>query len=347
MDTKFNMPLYSPGKNDAKNFGFVIADLRFTNSYLAFAECKEGNVNISHEEKYVSKDFSSVAELIKKYISDHHIDSVSKISVAVPGPVIDGKCETKNLPWIVESSELEKELGIGNVYLINDLEATAYSFMEIDKNHLEVLYTSDQKMRGNVAVLAPGNGLGEAGMFWDGESLRPFATEGGHTEFSPRNDFEVELYQFLNKIYGIVTWENVLSKEGMYNIYRFLRDIGRQPEPEELKNKIDNEDFLSVIAETGKTQEYRLINLTIDMYAEFLAREANNLVLKLKAIGALIITGEIPLRIFDLIKKEKFYKDFIISDQMQHLLKDIPIYLIKNDKGVLQGAAMYGAFAEK
>lgn len=346
MDAKFNMPLYTPGKNNTKNFGFVIADLRSKKSELAYAECKNGEISISREKIYETSKYSSLEEIISNYIISEGLKDIQLVSIAVPGPVINGKCETPNLPWILETSALENTLAVKKVYLINDLEATAYSFMEINKPSMEILHTSENKLRGNVAVLAPGNGLGEAGMFWDGESLRPFATEGGHTEFSPRNDFEVEFYQFLNKIYGIVAWENVLSKEGIYNIYRFLRDIGRQPEAPELKEKIHSEDFLEVVAETGASKQYRIINLTIEMYGEFLAREANNLVLKLKAIGALIITGEIPDRIFHLISKDKFYRDFKISDQMEHLLKDIPIYLVHNPKGVLQGAAYYGAFFE-
>ena len=150
----------------------------------------------------------------------------------------------------------------------------------------------------------------------------------------------------MNKIYGIVTWESVLSKDGLYNIYRFLRDIGRQQESPELKERVLKEDFLTVIREEGKAKNSRLIKMTIEMYMEFLAREANNLVLKLKATGALIITGEIPSSLFELVDKNKFYKDFKISDRMERLLKDIPIYIVRNDKGILDGAAQYGAFID-
>lgn len=348
MDTKFNMPLYSPGKKlcEGKDFKIVVADLRKVRSFLACYECNSGGLSIVKEQSYVTNDFSSLSEMIKAFVSEFGVSDIGTVSIAVPGPVVNGRCETPNLPWVLETEQLKSELSVSKLYLINDLEATSYSFMEFDKDRLEVLHTSENKIRGNVAVLAPGNGLGEAGMFWDGNSLHPFATEGGHTEFSPRNDFEVEFYHFLNKIYGIVTWENVLSKDGLYNIYRFMRDIGRHQEDAELKGRIQNEDFLTVISEEGQKHNSRLVNLTIEMYAEFLAREANNLVLKLKAIGALIITGDIPARLFDLIDKSKFYKDFKISDRMEHLLKDIPIYLVKNDKGILEGAAYYGAYIE-
>jgi len=348
MDTKHAFPLYSPGKKgkECTAYQYIVADLRKNKSYFAVYECKDEVLKSLTEKSYNTQDFSSFAEMVKAFVNETGTSGINKISVAVPGPVIFGKCETPNLPWTMDSEKLKNELGMQKVYLINDLEATSYSFMDLNDSQLEILHTSENKMRGNVAVLAPGNGLGEAGMFWNGESLHPFATEGGHTEFSPRNDFEVEFYQFLNKIYGIVSWENVLSKDGLYNIYRFLRDVGRHQEDPKLKERIQNEDFLNIISEIGKEKNSRLINLTIEMYAEFLAREANNLVLKLKAIGALIITGEIPSKIFDLIGKEKFYKDFKISDRMEHLLKDIPIYIIRNEKGIIEGAAQYGAFIE-
>ncbi len=348
MDTKLNFPLYSPGKNaeGCADYHFLVADLRNSKSTIALFECANENLQILSKKEYSTKDFSSFSEIVKIFSIEENVQDIKRISIAVPGPVINGRVETTNLPWPLDAETLKTDLNIQKVFLINDLEATSYSFMEFNPDQLEILHTSENKMKGNVAVLAPGNGLGEAGMFWDGESLRPFATEGGHTEFSPRNDFEVEFYHFLNEIYGIVTWENVLSKEGLYNIYRFLRDVGRHTEDAELKERIQNEDFLDVIAEVGKRKDSRLVNLTIEMYAEFLAREANNLVLKLKAIGALIITGEIPSRIFELVGKDKFYKDFKISDKMEHLLKDIPIYIVRNDNGILEGAAQYGAFIE-
>lgn len=347
MDSNTTFLLYSPGINceNNKNANILVADLRKNQSTLAFYQCENGNLKHTHEKSYSTQDFSSFSELAKSFLQETGA-VVDRISVGVPGPVINNKCETQNLPWTLDVERIKGETGVQKVYLINDLEAVAYSLAKAEESKFEILHTSENKSRGNVAVLAPGNGLGEAGLFWDGKSLRPFATEGGHTEFSPRNDFEIQFYQFLNKIYGIVTWENVLSKEGFYNIYRFLRDVGRHQEDEWLTERIQNEDFLAVISSVGQEKSSRLVKLTVEMFLEFLAREANNLVLKLKATGGLIITGEISDKISDLIDKEKFYKDFKISDRMEHLLKDIPIYFLRNEKEILQGAAFYGAFIE-
>ncbi|MDR2205264.1 MAG: glucokinase [Flavobacteriaceae bacterium] len=348
MNFVFNFPLYSPSKNESADakFNFLAADLKSEKSMLAHYRREGENLEILGEQGYYTKNFTSLSEMVRHFMRENNIESFEKFVIAVPGPVIKGICKTPNLPWLLNSENLKSALEIPKVYLINDLEAMSYSFTQLGSDKFEILVTSDDKVRGNVAILAPGSGLGEAGMFWNGEYLHPFATEGGHTEFSPRNDLEVEFYHFLNKIYGIVSWENVLSKKGIYNIYRFLRDVGRHQEDPWLAEKIQNEDFVNVIQEVGHEKKSRLVNLTIEMYGEFLAREANNLVLKLKAIGALIITGEIPAKIFELINNEKFYKDFKISDRMEHLLKDIPIYIIRNEKGIIEGAAQYGAFIE-
>ncbi len=348
-NTKISFPLYLPGKqcDNNKNQHVLAVDLRLLETRVAQYRCVDGNISRVNEKIYPTKEFSSFTEIAKQFIADFPGVSYQKASIAVPGPVINGKCETPNLPWSLDIETIKSNLDIKQVFLVNDLEATAYSIFDFDQSLLDILHTSEDKIRGNVAILAPGKGLGEAGLFFDGDYLRPFATEGGHTEFSPRNDFEVQFYQFLNKIYGIVSWENVLSKEGIYNIYRFLRDVGRHEEGAELNARIQNGDFIEVFAQVGKEKSSRLVNLTLEMYSEFLAREANNLVLKLKATGALIITGDIPFKLFELFDKQKFYKYFVVSDRMENLLKDIPIYIIRNKNGILDGAAYYGAFIEE
>lgn len=346
MKNSENFPLYSPGKETLlENENLLVADVRKRRTFFAIYEVKEGALSRSSEREYATRDFSSFAEMTQRFIAETGAKT-ARMSVAVPGPVIHGRCETTNLPWEIDAAELQENLGI-KTYLINDMEATAYSLADLSQAEVITIHNSENLMPGNVAILAAGNGLGEAGLFWDGKSLHPFATEGGHTEFSPRNEFEVEFYKFLQKIYGIVSWENVLSKDGLYNIYRYMRDIGRHKESADLTSKIQENDFLSGLVEAGKSSDSRLAKLTLEMFAEFLAREANYLVLKLKATGGLIITGEIAEQVRAFIDKDKFYKDFMISDKMENLLKDIPIYFVFNQKAISQGAAYYGAYRAK
>lgn len=187
--------------------------------------------------------------------------------------------------------------------------------------------------------------LVRAGLFWDGKALRPFATEGGHSEFSPRNKTEVEFYEYLNSIYGIVSWETVISGPGIFNIYRFLRDVKKHPEPAWLTQKFEEEgDPSAIISHTAMRELILHVLLQWRCLWTLWHVRATNLVLKLKATGGLLLGGGIPPKIFNLLNKDKFHQNFIVSDKMEHILKDIPIYLILNSKTALMGAAYYGAY---
>lgn len=342
-----HFPLYFPGKNsDAKDAVKVLAvDLRKTRSTFAIYQVENCNLKLECKNELKTDEFSSFTEMAKAYLSTCDLP-FDRVSIAVPGPVILGKVETANLPWPLDLQEIRQELKAEKVCLVNDMEATAYSLGDLSNSEVITIHAPEEIMPGNVALLSPGNGLGEAGLFWDGATLRPFATEGGHTEFSPRNPFEVEFYQFLNKIYGIVSWENVLTKSGIYNIYRFLRDVGRHEEKPELSGTITQGDFIKNLAAAGNDEPSRLVRTTLEWFAEFLAREANYLALKLKSTGGLVITGDLAKELRRFINAEQFYKSFRISDKMDKLLKDIPLYFVFNDDAIAEGAALYGAYYE-
>ncbi|MGS0748662.1 glucokinase [Halpernia sp. GG3] len=347
MSETANFNLYLPGLKNPQNenLNIVSADIRADKTSFNYYHLKDGNLRLQGEGVYNTFDFPSFSEMVTQFLNDHKLEKPSRLSLGVPGPVINEKCFAQRLPWSLIADDIKNESGVDSVFLINDMEATAYFMGNLTSHCLLPIYEHGGISAGNVAILSPGNGLGEAGMFWDGECLRPFATEGGHSEFSPRTDVEVEFYQYLKAIYGIVSWESVLSKDGLFNIYRFLRDVKRHKEPEWLTAKIQSgEDFTKVICEAAVDQKEMICVLTIDTFIDFLAREANSLVLKLKATGGLIIGGEITLTIKNYIDKDKFYKKFIISDKMESLLKDVNIYFLLNEKTIAAGAAYYGAF---
>ena len=290
METKNNLKLYLPAVSAEANnkIQLISVDLRGESTSVGLFETDNGKVVSNLEKSYGTADFSSFSEIINKFINENNLQNISKIAVAVPGPVINGKSAPVRLPWALDAEEIKAQTNIKNVYLINDLEASSYGLGNSCENCIETIYDSGNSSAGNVAVLAPGAGLGEAGLFWDGDCLRPFATEGGHCEFSPRTNDEVEFYQFLNKIYGIVSWETVLSKSGLFNIYRFLRDVKRQKQPEFLTEAIDNGTFMEAVIDGALEKKDRICTMTVDTFLIFLAREANSLVLKLKATSAFI-----------------------------------------------------------
>ena len=349
MDSKNKFKLYLPALHADGNGGIslIAADIRREVTYFALYNTENNKVNIQKEATYTTKDFASFSDMANRFISDHSLSNIAKIAVAVPGPVIAGKSEPQRHSWKLDAEEIKRQTNVNKVYLINDLEASAYGLGNDDESCFLTIHNSDDFVPGNVAVLAPGAGLGEAGLFWDGECLRPFATEGGHCEFSPRTSDEVEFYQFLQKIYGIVTWESVLSTSGLFNIYRFLRDVKQQKQPEWLTKEIEAGNFTEAIINGALEKRDRICNMTIDTFIIFLAREANSLVLKLKATGGLFLTGDIPVMLQKFLNNDKFYKNFIVSDKMEVVLKDIPIYLVKDQKTIINGAALYAAFYEE
>jgi len=348
MNLNPKFPLFLPGvKNSSNdNVSIIGANLREDVTTIAYYVSGNGGIETKIQKNYPTKEYASFSEILSKFIQDAQLENVQRLGISVPGPVLDGKSNPARLGWSLDSEEYKNTFGFEAVDMLNDQEASAYGIALLEDSDLDAIYTSGHLEKGNVAILAPGNGLGEAGYFFDGKYLRPFATEGGHSEFSPRTTVEVEFYQFLNNIYGIVSWENVLSKTGLFNIYRFLRDVKRHPEPEWLAEKIGNGtgNFTEEIFKAAVEDDVLICKIALDTFLEFLAREANNLTLKLKATGGLWITGDIPQIIRQYIDKDKFYEKFKISDKMEDMLKNIPIYLINTDSTSINGAALYTAY---
>lgn len=347
MDSNNKFKLYLPAIADENNnnISLIAADVRGELTCFAHYTTENQNLVLRAEKEYKTGEFSSFEAIAERFIGEFSLSGIAKLAVAVPGPVISRTSAPQRLSFALNADEISRHLNIPQVYLINDLEASAYGLGNDDEQCFHTIHYTQNVVPGNIAVLAPGAGLGEAGLFWDGQYMRPFATEGGHCEFSPRTSDEVEFYQFLHKIYGIVTWESVLSHDGLFNIYRFLRDVKQQKQPDWLTKEIEAGNFSKAIIEGALQSRDRICNMTIDTFMIFLAREANSLVLKLKATGGLFISGDIPVMLQTYLNKEKFYRNFIVSDKMDDLLRDVPIYLVKDQKTIIQGAALYAAFS--
>lgn len=348
MNLNPKFPLFLPGvKNSSNdNVSIIGANLREDVTTIAYYVSGNGGIETKIQKNYPTKEYAAFSEILTQFIQEEQLENVQRLGVSVPGPVLNGRSNPARLGWSLDVEEYKNTFGFEEVTMLNDQEASAYGIALLADSDLDAIYSSGHLEKGNVAILAPGNGLGEAGYFFDGKYLRPFATEGGHSEFSPRTNVEVEFYQFLNNIYGIVSWENVLSKTGLFNIYRFLRDVKRHPEPEWLSERLTNANgnFTEEIFKAAVEEDVMICKIALDTFLEFLAREANNLTLKLKATGGLLITGDIPHIIKQYIDKDKFYEKFKISDKMEDMLKNIPIYLINTDTTSIDGVALYAAY---
>lgn len=346
MNLNPKFPLYLPGVKNTKNENVTIlgANLREDETVLAYYVSGGQGLEMKIQKKYSTKDFSSLNEIVKDFIVGNALSGTERFGISVPGPVINGKSSPARLGWNLDVQDFKTEFGFQEVYMLNDQEAAAYGIGLLEDTELEDIRFGGHLENGNVAIIAPGNGLGEAGYFFDGKYLRPFATEGGHSEFSPRTNVEVEFYQFLNNLYGIVSWESVLSKSGLFNIYRFLRDVKRHPESENLAERLNKGNFVETLYKSATEEDEMISKIALDTFLEFLAREANSLTLKLKATGGLILAGDIPQMLVNYIDKDKFYQKFKISDKMEAMLQNIPIYLVKSKSTSINGVALYTAY---
>ena len=343
-------PLYLPQiENPANNnLSILAADVGGTKTNIAQFVSQNGKMVLQLEETYTTNHHNSLTEIILDFIKKNNFEKPDRISIGAAGPVVNGTCHTTNIKFKIDVTELSRDLQIDKVHLINDLEATAFGMTEVDDEFMVTMRNGNPSIGGHIAILAPGTGLGEACLFWDGKYLRPMPSEGGHSEFAPRTDVEFELVKFLQKTYGeIIVWERLVSGPAIYKIYEFLRDVKGYEEQAWLTQKLaEAKDKSAVISETAMSGLCTTCVLAMEMLVDFMARRANNMVLNYKATGGLILAGGIPPRIYNFINKDKIEESFLKCDEMEPLLAGIPIYLNLNSKTALYGAAYYGAFSE-
>ena len=334
------LPFNNPKKVGDKITTVFAGDIGATKTNLALFQLEGDRLTLLHEAQYKSNDYMNIIDLIKAF-KQSILPFPDSICFGVAGPILNGRAKLSNIDWEIDSNELSDHFKVKNVYLINDLEATAYGLAMMNEMDVTTIHKGDDTAYGNAAVIAPGTGLGEAGLFWDGNFYHPFATEGGHSDFAARNEFDFELFTFLQKKFGHVSWERLVCGPGIVNMYQFLRDEKKMEEPGWLKEEILKEDAAAVISRNVFQSE--ICKETMQLFIRFLAYESANLVLKLKATGGLFIGGGIAPQIVSLFENNAFYASFCQSGRLNYLLERVPVKIILNTKAALMGAAFYGA----
>ena len=217
----------------------LVGDIGGTNTRLALYDYNEKIKQII-EHRFLSSNFDSLNSAIDFFLKEFgNNKDIKAASFGVAGPVKDGACNATNIPWVVDVNDLKKKLKIENFYLLNDLQANAYGINLLKEEEFFVI-NKGKKVEGNSCVVAAGTGLGEAGIYFDGKKNIPFATEGGHADFAPRNDIEIDLLKYLQKKYGHVSYERILSGMGINNLYRFLVDVKKVKIEKKLDEEIKN-----------------------------------------------------------------------------------------------------------
>jgi len=320
----------------------LAGDIGGTNSRLASFEVVQGRVHPIVEETFPSRGSASLDDIVRTFVSKHNL-RIAHACFGIAGPIRHGRSEAINLAWVVDGQRLAQELGLATVGLINDLEANAYGAAALAPEDFAILNEGASEAEGNAAVIAAGTGLGEAGLYWDGQQHWPFASEGGHASFAPDDALQVALLQYLQQRFGHVSWERVLSGPGLHNVYTFLRDTQRGVEPAWLTEELRQGDPSAAISRAALAGTCDLCVQTLDLFVTLYGAEAGNLALKVMATGGVFVGGGIAPRIVDKLKGAAFTQAFCAKGRLQPVLEAIPIRVIMNDKTALYGAARCAA----
>jgi glucokinase len=320
----------------------LAGDIGGTHARLAFFDVEDGRFNLVSAKIFPSREYSGLDQIVSEFLQTSDVNP-DRACFGIAGPVRNGRVETSNLPWIVESQSLANELKLQKVFLINDLEANAWGIVDLDVKDAVPLNQVKGNPQGNQAVIAAGTGLGEAGMYWNGSQHEVFATEGGHADFAPRNELEVELFRYLNTQYGHVSYERILSGPGLVNVFHFLRDTGRGAEPKWLTDEMQHSDPAAAISQAAMGGKCALCEQAVDIFVSVYAAEAGNLALKTMATGGVYLGGGIAPKMLSKMSGPLFMHAFAAKGRMQPLLEAIPVRVITNDKIALVGAARYAS----
>ena len=319
----------------------LAGEIGATRTRLAAFETEGNRLSCVVEKDYTSHDFPGLAEILPQFIRSEGI-GVHSACFGVAGPVRHGRSKISNLPWIIDAGELAKQLKLPSVGLLNDLEAYAYGIDALESKDFITLSEGSEDAEGNRAVISAKTGLGVAGLFWDGFRHHPFPCEGGHADFAPRNDIQMELLAYLLKKHGRVSAERILSGPGIKNIYDFLRDSHKAEEPAWLHDQIaaapDAPALISQLAHEGKAA---ICDQTMSLFVSVFGAETGNCALHYMTTGGIFIGGSIAAKNVDRMKHPVFMESFLDKGRMEILLKDMPVKIILNDDCGLVGAARY------
>ena len=321
----------------------LAGDIGGTNTRLALFEGTPDRLTPRDIEVYPSPQFSGPAEIVRKYLATHKA-SVQGAAFGLPGAVVDGRVQTTNLPWVVDSRHLAEELHVDRVELINDLFANAHGIVMLQDSDFVTLNAGTSSPAGNRALISAGTGLGEAGLLSEpGGGFRPFPSEGGHADFAPINELQVDLLRYLFGRFEHVSYERVLSGPGLHNIYDFLRESKRAEEPAWLADEIKNGDPAAAIAKAALAGSAAIAVEALDIFVSIYGAEAGNLTLKVVATAGAFIGGGIAPKIIAQLKSATFMNAFTAKGRFHTLLSNVPVRVITNDKTALFGAGRVAA----
>jgi glucokinase len=319
----------------------LAGEIGATRIRLAAFETEGNRLQCVVEKIYMSQQHDGLAGVLAQFVKTEGIP-VHSACLGVAGPVRAGRSKISNLPWVIDAQEVARQLRLNSVGLLNDLEAFAYGIDGLDSKDFITLSEGAEDAEGNRAVISAKTGLGMAGLYWDGFRHHPFACEGGHADFAPRNDLQMELLAYLQKKYGRISCERILSGPGIKNIYDFLRDAHKAEEPDWLREQIsaapDPPALISRMALEGKAA---ICDQALTIFVSVFGAETGNCALHYMSTGGIFIGGSIAAKIVPKMKDPVFLESFLDKGRMEAILRDMPVKIVANDDTGLIGAARY------
>ena len=345
----------------------LAGDIGGTKINLALYDWDKGRVDPIREDTVWTADYESLEEVLTEFLEEPEATepdsddlsedeenspsspspSLSPLTAAcfgVPGPVQNNTCRTTNIPWTIEGDKLAEFLKIPQVRLLNDLEAMAYGLPFLEPDEIEDLNPNapSPPPDGTRVLLAAGTGLGESLIVWTGKDYQICPSEGGHADFAPNNDLEIELLRYLRTSYLHVSYERVLSGPGLHLIYQFLRDTQKN-EPTWFAEKLPTGDPSSLIAEAGIEGKPDICKNALQLFVSIYGAEAGNMALKALAMGGVYIGGGIAPKILPALQDGTLMKSFLAKGRYKRLLGKIPVRVILNPHTAILGAASIAA----
>jgi glucokinase len=313
-------------------------DIGGTKTRLAMVTVLGTQVEIEHEVSFVSGNYAQFETLLGDFLAG--VVRPARVAFGVAGPIQGRVVQTTNLPWRIDADTLQQQFGFEHCLLLNDLEATALGLPALRDDDLLTLQAGSAGATGNAAVIAAGTGLGEAGLFWDGNHYLPFATEGGHASFAPSNTLEFSLLRHLQQQFGHVSWERVVSGMGIVSLHEFLCQYRGTAVPEWLACEMRSGDAAAAISTAAQACRDEICVQTMQLFVRLYGAEAGNLALKTMSRGGLYLGGGIAPKIFPMLQSGEFLDAFLNKGRMKPLLEAMPVKVILNDRAGLYGPAL-------
>ena len=321
----------------------LAGDIGGTKTDLAIFSVERGPHSPIAQTQVHSADYPSLQVLVKEFLEKAKTP-VERACFDVAGPVIDGRVKITNLPWVIDEASLAKDLNFKFVHLMNDLEAVARAVPILRASDVITINVGQPVPKGAIAVVAPGTGLGESFLTWDGSKYVSHSSEGGHADFAPTNERQIGLLKYMLKRFDHVSVERVCSGIGIPSIYEYLRDVEQIPEKPEIAQAIASATDHTAAITNSAFDEYNpceLCKATVDTFVSILASEAANMALKVMATGGVYLAGGIPLHIAHPAEKLRFIETFKQKGRFSQLMDHIPVHVILN-RAALLGSAAYG-----